>query len=94
MLQAVKGNEGGYSALLLRNHPNTHVRINEGAGGRLISLFCVAVGARGAGHSGLKAARNSISDLAAVAGRLLGHTFTFRPVTGWSRVGSRCPGHG
>lgn len=36
------------------NHPKTHPRINEGAGGRLISLCCVAVGARGVGHSGLK----------------------------------------
>lgn len=56
MLQAVKGNEGGYSGLLLRDHPKTHSRINEGAGGRLISLFCLAVGACGVGHSRLKPA--------------------------------------
>lgn len=56
MLQAVKGNEGRYFGLLLHNHPKTHRRINEEAGGRLISSFCVTVGAHGVGHSGLKAA--------------------------------------
>lgn len=56
MLQAVKGNEGGYSGLLFYNHPKTHPWINEGAGGRLISLFCVTVGACGVGHSRLKPA--------------------------------------
>lgn len=54
MLQAVKGNEGGYSGLLLHDHPKTHRRINEGAGGRLISLYCATTGAGGVGRSGLK----------------------------------------
>lgn len=54
MLRAVKGNEGRYSGLLLHDHPKTHPRINEGAGGRLISLYCVTTGAGGVGRSGLK----------------------------------------
>lgn len=54
MPQAVKGNEGRYSGLLLHDHPKTHPRINEGAGGWLISLYCGAAGTGGAGQSGLK----------------------------------------
>lgn len=64
MPQAVKGNEGRYSGLLLHDHP-THPRINEGAGGRLISLYCGAAGTGGAGQSGLKPAPNPGETVAA-----------------------------
>lgn len=60
MPQAVKGNEGRYSGLLLHDHPKTHPRINEGAGGRLISLYCGAAGTGGVGQSGLKPAVNPL----------------------------------
>lgn len=60
MPQAVKGNEGRYSGLLLHDHPKTHPRINEGAGGRLISLYCGAAGTGGVGRSGLKPALNPL----------------------------------
>lgn len=77
MLQAVKGNEGGYSGLLLHDHPKTHPRINEGAGGRLISLYCVTTGAVRGGRSGLKPNPLEIWQLSEAEGLSApgGHTF-------------------
>lgn len=102
MLQAVKGNEGGYSGLLLHDHPKTHPRINEGAGGRLISLYRVVTGAGGVGRSRLKPNQRFGSSVKQRGSRLsqvrcrgphLPSAFTSKPFAGSSCVGQTCPDH-